>query len=1795
MKQIIIVLLLAGIPLLYVTCDNAVSSIENTAAPAWTAAPTVEAEAGGYTITAGTATGSPEPLVSYYVAPDGTELPTDVTSETAWTESGFSEANAGANATVDSEGKTGGAPGALNLYAVAANSTGHAITSSITFAVNTAAVRPSVEAGNGVELSSESNNNGQFTVTKVGTFLGTPVPSVKYYYAKRSLEDTAPEDAPWPGKEWPADWTAISDVSKPVPADEGDYSLYAVLSNYAGSVKTGDPATNDPIRFTVISPVRPAWTAEPTVTAEVGGYTITAGTVTGSPEPLVSYYVAPDGTELPTDKTSEAEWIASGFSEANVGANATVNGGAPGALNLYAVAVNSAGQATTNSINFAVNTAAVRPSVEAGNHVVVDTSIHGEFTVRSYGPVQGTPAPTITFYYAPRSQENTAPEDAPWPGNDWPDDWTEILEADHGKQVSILPGDYTLYMVMTNYAGSVKTGNADTDAPIQFTVRSSAPAWTSEPMVSVEAGGYIITEGIVTGRPEPSVSYYVATDGTAPPSDKTSEAAWTTNGYSKANVGANATVNGGAPGALNLYAVAINSEGYAITNRIDFAVNTAAARPSLESGKGIMLNLDIDGQFTVTEAGTVLGTPVPSVKYYYAPRNQESTAPEDAPWPGNAWPAVWTEISDLSMPVTVTPGDYTLYIAMSNYAGSVKSGDPDDNDAPIRFTVSSPAPAWTDEPTVLEEAGGYTITAGTATGSPEPLVSYYVATDGTPLPSDVTSEAEWIASGFSAANAGGNAVVNADKTTGGAPGALNLYAVAINSAGHVITNSIDFAVNTAAERPVVEAGNNVTIDTSSPGQFRIVSYGFGQGTPPPTIVFYYAPLKQESTAPEDAPWPGNAWPESWTKILRADHDKTVTVTPGDYTLYMVMTNYAGSVKTGNADTNAPIRFTVTSSAPAWTAEPTVSAEVGGYTITAGTVTGSPEPLVSYYVASDGTALPSDVTSEAEWIASGFSAAKAGANATVDSDGSTGGAPGALNLYAAAVSSTGHAITNRIDFEVNTAAVPPSLESGVELSPDKLGQFTVTEAGTVLGTPVPSVKYYYAAESLENTAPDDAPWPGKEWPTVWTEISDISNPISVNAGNYSLYIVMSNYAGSVKSGDPDDSDAPIRFTVKSPVPAWTTYPTVAAEVGGYTITAGTVTGRPEPLVSYYVAPDGTGLPSDETSEATWTARGFSAASVGANATVDSNGATGGAPGALNLYAVAVNSEGHKRTNRIDFAVNTAAERPYLEPGNGIELSPDTAGQFTVTKPGIVQGEPVPSIKYYYAPRNLEDTAPDDAYWPGNAWPEGWTEIPDISKPVTVNAGDYSLYIVMTNYAGSVRSGDNDALNNIPIRFTVTSPVQPAWTAEPTVAAEAGGYTITAGTVTGNPEPLVSYYVAPDGTGLPSDETSETEWTASGFSAAKTGANAIVNSDGSTGGAPGALNLYAVAVNSVGHKRTNSIDFAVSTAAERPFLEPGNGIELSPDTVGQFTVTRAGIVLGEPASSIKYYYAPENQESTAPADAPWPGNDWPAVWTEISDINSPVTVAPGDYSLYISMTNYAGSVKSGDPDNNDAPIHFTVFSPVPTWTSEPTVLEEAGGYTITAGTVTGRPEPLVSYYVALDGATLPTDETSEAAWTTNGFSVAKAGGNAIVNSDGTTGGNPGDMDLYAVAVNSEGHKRTNRIDFAVNTAAVLPYIAGGNGVAAIPSPGWFYCDLGNQAGNPKPNYTIYYTPRDQEHTAPADASWPGAEWPAVWTIVDDPSTTAAAPGDYSLYMVLTNYAGSVKTGVGGTSDPVRFTVP
>ena len=90
MKQIIIVLLLAGIPLLYVTCDNAVSSIENTAAPAWTAAPTVEAEAGGYTITAGTATGSPEPLVSYYVAPDGAELPTDVTSETAWTEKGFS-------------------------------------------------------------------------------------------------------------------------------------------------------------------------------------------------------------------------------------------------------------------------------------------------------------------------------------------------------------------------------------------------------------------------------------------------------------------------------------------------------------------------------------------------------------------------------------------------------------------------------------------------------------------------------------------------------------------------------------------------------------------------------------------------------------------------------------------------------------------------------------------------------------------------------------------------------------------------------------------------------------------------------------------------------------------------------------------------------------------------------------------------------------------------------------------------------------------------------------------------------------------------------------------------------------------------------------------------------------------------------------------------------------------------------------------------------------------------------------------------------------------------------------------------------------------------------------------------------------------------------------------------------------------------------------------------------------------------------------------------------------------------
>ncbi len=259
----------------------------------------------------------------------------------------------------------------------------------------------------------------------------------------------------------------------------------------------------------------------------------------------------------------------------------------------------------------------------------------------------------------------------------------------------------------------------------------------------------------------------------------------------------------------------------------------------------------------------------------------------------------------------------------------------------------------------------------------------------------------------------------------------------------------------------------------------------------------------------------------------------------------------------------------------------------------------------------------------------------------------------------------------------------------------------------------------------------------------------------------LYVACPGTGGDDPNTGGDDPS-----TGSSTAPAWSTEPTVVAEAGGYTITAGTVTGDPEPVVSYYVAPDKTSVPADEASESAWTNEGFSVVQAGPNATVASDGTKGGVAGDLDLYAVAVNSAGHKKTGSIDFSVTAAAVAPGFGGNNYPDVSTPDAGAFTLAGSlgGDVTGDPYPAIEFYYTLRSNEDTAPDDAPWPGNDWPETWTridvndggKISDTSKwqtgPFDAPAGEYSLYSVLTNYAGSTKWGSGTDGKD-PIRITV----------------------------------------------------------------------------------------------------------------------------------------------------------------------------------------------------------------------------------------------------------------------------------------------------------------------------------------------------------------------------------------------------------------------------------------------------------
>ncbi len=803
-------------------------------------------------------------------------------------------------------------------------------------------------------------------------------------------------------------------------------------------------------------------------------------------------------------------------------------------------------------------------------------------------------------------------------------------------------------------------------------------------------------------------------------------------------------------------------------------------------------------------------------------------------------------------------------------------------------------------------------------------------------------------------------------------------------------------------------------------------------------------------------------------------------------------------------------------------EPVVIPGIGEFQLQAGQPEGDATLLLYYYGLAATPKPEPEANSEVDWenwtrlVEPGVYSAEAGS----------------YNLYAVASDAYGNAARSEsIPFVVKSIPTWTTLP-GVDNS--EPNQFSLTSPGSAVGTPQPTLKYYYASAG---TSPPDA---DGDW-NDFTAISAGAVVAGLPGGDYDLYGLAVGGASSAKSDK-------VSFTVNG-APEWSSPPTVdTSRNGQFIVNPGVVLGGPAPTVIYYYAPAGTSAPAADSG--IWT--GFTEVVIDDAIIVTA--------GDYILYGTADNTNGTDNTVRTaEIAFTVKAATLNTPPSPGVDIT--TAGEFTVTAV-TATGEPAPELKYYYAAAGTSVPTDDE-----------WKDFTDITTKVEAGEAiitgdtsdtDYDLYAVADNNAGS---------KNSPVStFTVTAAILPTWDTLPTVTSDTRNeFTIAAGASSGTPTPTVKYYYGDSGqAALASAE----EWEASYYFEEVIPGEVKTVRDGD-------YDLYGVAVNNAGTGVSNVVGFQVEASIEwdsAPVAAVTLQQAVSPvEWKIEVTDSMARNTVG---ATMKFYYGLHT--AAPPADA---GGDWGgAGFTEVTDTSAilaggvTLTAPPsGSYHLYGTAENSYGSVIS-------PPRSFWIEEPEePSWTSRHSVtvpaITDTNSFRLSPAVADGFPTPTVTYYYGTHVASpnWPTD------WTDNGYEEIEPNEDVHVF--------PGDYDVVAVAVNDLGTKIANE-EITVTGGSIVSLITAPT-VDSSSTAGRFTITAPSKTNSSDGNVELAYYYIHSDDAPPNDiTSWTYFD-PLDWAERNFNSAEfniakTVSPGTYHLYGVARG-GGAVKV-----SRKVDFTV-
>ncbi|NBP56418.1 hypothetical protein EBU71_07775 [bacterium] len=739
---------------------------------------------------------------------------------------------------------------------------------------------------------------------------------------------------------------------------DSDASFYVrvTATNTVGSV-SGNSNTVTVPTYTVA----PIIVTAPTLSAATIGSNIscTAGSATGTPSPTLTYTLYRDGVAVPS------------YAGVSLGTiNSYVYQISDSGADVYVrlTATNSAGTASANSNTVTVPVYTVAPTITSAP--VLSAGIIGSNVSCTAGSATGTPTPTLTY---------TLYRD----GVAVPSYIDVSLGTINSYVYQISDGNISFYVMLTatNSAGT-DTENSNT---VTIPTYTEMPIITTPPVLSAAVVGSNAnsTSGAATGTPTPSLTYILLRNGVA------------VSGYNAVNL---ATINGynyqssDAGVIFRVRLTATNSVGSVSADSDPVTVQEA---PSITVAP-VLSGATIGSNVNCT-AGSATGTPTPTLSYTLY-RNGVAVSGYNN--------VNLSTINGYTYQISDSDASFYVQITATNIIGSDT-----ENSNTVTVPTYTVAPSITVAPVLSAATIGSNVscTAGSATGTPTPTLTYTLYRDGVAVPSYVSVSLGTI-------NSYVYQIADSD---------LSFYVTltATNSAGSDTENSNTVIVPTYTVAPTITSAP--VLDEATVGSNVSCSAAMATGTPTPTLTYT---LYRSGVA------------------ISGYIDTTLTTINS----YVYQSGDAGlsfyvmATATNSAGSDTEISNTIiVSQAPSITVAPVLSAATVGFNVscTAGTVTGYPTPTLTYSLIRNGTVVTGRSSVSLSTI-NGYTYVSSDAGAS-------------FYVELVAINTAGFDIANSNTVTVQQA---PSITVAPVLSAATVGSNVSCTAGTVTGYPTPTLTY-----------------------------------------------------------------------------------------------------------------------------------------------------------------------------------------------------------------------------------------------------------------------------------------------------------------------------------------------------------------------------------------------------------------------------------------------------------------------------------------------------------------------------------------------------------------------------------------------------------------------------------------------------------------------------------------------------------------------------------------------------------------